>query len=156
MQELMIPMNVLAEGKIPLKILEPILESIPRGRLVKPIKRIGMDAAILGSSGKYVVVASGFARGNKRNLGSMLVSQLSKKMKVVGVTPSIIDPIILFPSGTSMQDAKRVMSEINDAASLDGTTVAKGHTEITPWLDKTTIIVTLIGTSRRKPREKRN
>ena len=152
----MSPMSRGSEGKLPLKVLEPILESIPQGRLVKPIKRIGMDAAILGSSGKYVVVVSGFARGNKRSLGSMLVSQLSKKMKMVGVTPSIIDPIVLFPIGTPMRDAKRVMSEINNAALLGGTTVAKGHTEITPWLDKITIIVTLIGTSRRRPREKRN
>lgn len=152
----MSPMSRVLEGKLPLKVLEPILEAIPQGRLVNPIKRIGMDAAILGSSGKYVVIVSGLARGSKRDLGSKLVSQLSEKMRMVGVTPSIIDPIILFPNGTSMREARMVISEINNAASLYGTTVAKGHTEITPWLDKITIIVTLIGTSRRRPCERKN
>ena len=121
---------------------------------MRPIKRIGMDAAILRTRGKYVVILSGLARGKKRNLGSKLVSQLSKKMKLFGIKPSIIDPIVLFPSGTSMQKARGVISEINNAASDERTTVAKGHTEITPWLDKMTIIVTLIGTSNKRPRER--
>jgi hydrogenase expression/formation protein HypE len=142
----------LSSGKLPLDILEPILESMPRGRLVGSVDRIGMDAAIVRSSGKYAVFVSGSIRGNSRNLPSRLILKLSKRMRAAGVKPLIVDPVVLFPKGFSVKDAKRVISEVNSAASKEGATIAKGHTEITPWLDKLTLVVTLIGSSSKRPR----
>jgi hydrogenase expression/formation protein HypE len=143
----------LSSGKLPLDVLRPILESIPRGRLVRPVSRIGMDAAIVRSNGKYLVFVSGSIRGNNGNLASKLILNMIKRVRAVGVKPLIVDPVILFPEGVSINHARRVISEINSAASKEGVTIAKGHTEITPWLDRFTLIVTLIGSSSKRPSE---
>ncbi len=142
----------LSGGKLPLNVLGPILESIPKGKLVRQIDRVGMDAAIVRANGKYVVLVSGSIRGNKKNLAPDLIAKLSERMRRAGVKPLMIDPVILFPKGVSVMEAKRVISEISLAASKEGATIAKGHTEITPWLDKLTIIVTLIGSVNKPPR----
>ena len=140
-----------AEGTLPLKILKPILESIPRGELFAPTNRIGMDAAIIKSQGQYIIIVSGSRRGYGKNLAFKLILELAEKARYAGARPRLIAPIVLFPKGMPVKEIKHVVSEIITAASKLGITVAKGHTEITPWLDKMTIVATVIGTSNKPP-----
>jgi hydrogenase maturation factor len=142
----------ISEGKLPLDVLTPILRSLPRGGLARTINRVGMDAAVVRSTGKSIVFVTGSTIGTRRNLASELVMELSKAMREFGAKPSIIDPILLFPKGASIRVVKMVISEIKAASSLCRLTIAKGHTEVTTSLDRPTIIVTIIGSTQRRPK----
>lgn len=116
-----------------------------------PTTRVGMDAAIVRSKGNYFSVVSGVVRGRGKNLCYKLVIQLSEQLKQSGSNPRIVSPVILFPKNTSTREIKNVISEIVRGAAEVGITVAKGHTEIVGWLDKQTVTLTIIGSSRKRP-----
>lgn len=142
----------LPEGKIPIDILSHVLESVPKGELLVPTTRVGMDAAIVKSEGNYFSIVSGVKRGKYKNQAYRLVIELANLLTQAGSRPRIVCPVILFPKWVSSRDIKNVVSEISRGAAEVGVTVAKGHTEIVGWLDKRTIIVTIIGSSRRRPK----
>ncbi len=135
------------EGKLPFKMLEPILKTIPRGDLLAPKSRIAMDAAIIRCSGRYVITASGSIRDYRKNHALELVTRLSEKVRSVGAKPRLLAPVVLAPKATSVRKIRQILREMTKAASLLGVTVGKGHTEITPWLDRVTIVATMIGTN---------
>ena len=97
------------------------------------------------------MIVSGSRRGYGGDLVFKLILELTEKLRSVGARPRLIAPIVLFPKGMPVKEIKHAVSEIITAATKLGITVAKGHTEITPWLDKTTIVATLIGTSNKPP-----
>lgn len=140
----------LPEGKLPIKVLKPILETIPPGDLLVPT-RIGMDAAITRTRGKYAIFSSGSLRGNGKRSVEKLVIDLAKRIIDAGAVPRTISPVVLFPKGSSAREIRRVMLDLSRIATKLGITVAKGHTEITPWLDKLTIVVTIFGSSNKRP-----
>ena len=141
----------LPEGKIPISVLNNVLETIPKGELFVRNTRVGMDAAIVKSRGNYFSSVSGVARGKKPRLAHDLVVELSRQLKKVGSKPRIVCPVILFPKHASSEDIKNVISEIAEGATEIGLTVAKGHTEIVSWLDERTITMSVIGSSVRRP-----
>lgn len=97
------------------------------------------------------MIVSGSQRGFGEYLAFKLILELTEKLRSAGATPRLIAPIVLFPKGMPVKEIKHAVSEIVTAATKLGITVAKGHTEITPWLDKMTIVATMIGTSNKRP-----
>ncbi len=141
----------LPEGKIPISVLNNVLETIPKGELFVRNTRVGMDASIVKSRGNYFSSVSGVVRGKETGLAHDLVVDLSRQLKKVGSKPRIVCPVILFPKQTSPEEIKKVISEIAKGATEIGLTVAKGHTEIVSWLDKRTITMSVIGSSVKRP-----
>jgi hypothetical protein len=72
----------LLEGKLPIKTLAPILDLIPKGKLL-PSRTIGMDAGIVEVGGKWIVSSSGIAIGGKEALPEVMfrMSRALKKMR---------------------------------------------------------------------------
>jgi hydrogenase expression/formation protein HypE len=59
--------------------------------------------------------------------------------------PDTLNIVALFPEGTYESQIGKVMKDVNQTASSLGISVAGGHTEITPRLDRPIIIVTAFG-----------
>jgi hydrogenase maturation factor len=66
-----------------------------------------------------------------------------------GIVPQAICPVALFPISSKVEQIKSVLLELALAATKNGLTVAKDHTEITPGLHKIIVIITIFGTGKR-------
>ena len=66
-----------------------------------------------------------------------------------GIMPEVLNIVALFPSGTTTLAIRKVISEINKTARNLGVSVAGGHTEITPGINRPIITVTAIGSGNR-------
>ncbi len=140
----------LPEGKIPTETLAPILRLISKGEMMVST-RIGMDAGITKSHGKYLVFSSGIAVGNpeEADLEKDLVHSLAKRITRQGVKPDVLCPVILFPPGSKAKQVRAVLLKVSKAADNLDITVTKGHTEVTPGLRKLTLILTMYGSGNR-------
>ncbi len=106
--------------------------------------RIGMDAGILGINSEKVFSYSKIAIGFDLEIGAQLVSDLVNDTASLG-KPAIINPVVLFPVGTTGETIKRVLIEISEAAERNGIIVGKGHTEITRTVKQMILIATVLG-----------
>ena len=136
----------LTVGKLPIKHMESILESIPcRGLAVQT--RMGMDAAITELRGKKLAICSGVAVGQDTAKFAELVSSIAASIRKSGFVPDVINPIVLLPEGTTLDDARQVILEVSHAAEKLGISVGKGHTEITNSVSDCMVIATIFGSS---------
>lgn len=134
----------LRSGKIPVHVLRQILGNMSRGEsVVSPT--VGVDVGITKSKGKYIVTSSDPITGAVRNLAWHAVNVSANDVATSGIMPDTINVVALFPSGTEVQSIIKFMKEINKSAREIGITVAGGHTEITPGLDRPIIVVTAFG-----------
>ncbi len=72
--------------------------------------------------------------------------ELAKRVTRTGIVPQAICPVVLFPVSSEADQIKRLLHQLTQAAIKHGLTIAKGHTEITPGLDKLIVIITIFGT----------
>ena len=137
----------LPEGKLPIEALGPMLEEIPtNGLLVK--SRMGMDAGIVeleGSEGKVISLSAVLNKDVNPRKTEKLVSDLSSKIVEAGFRPIAINPVLLFPVGTSMPRVRHIVLAVSKIAKKKSITVGKGHTEITRVVPETILIVTIFG-----------
>jgi hydrogenase expression/formation protein HypE len=134
----------LPEGKLPLNLLEPIIDSIPsKGLLVS--NRVGMDAGIVRLDSKKIVISSGVAQGSRERISKNLICDLAAKIRQSGATPALINPVVLLPPGTSETEVTRIMLGISKASKDLGIIVGKGHTEVASIVEETMLIVTMFG-----------
>jgi hydrogenase maturation factor len=141
--------NGLGEGKLPIGVLEPILNSIPTKGLPVP-NRIGMDAGIVEiKQGRRVTSLTDIltCSAEEEGAGRRLVSDLAERMRESGAEPVVINPVVLLPVGSSADLVNHLVSEISSAAGDLGIVIGKGHTEITSRVGRVTIIATMLGTA---------
>ena len=136
--------KALPEGKLPIEVLKPILDSIRSNNLVVP-PRIGIDVGISKTHGKYLVSSSDPITGTDTMMGWHAVNVSANDVATSGIMPEVINVVSLFPNKTQVKEINRVMAEINETARGHGITVAGGHTEITPGLRNPIIVVTAFG-----------
>jgi len=138
----------LPQGKLPIEVLNPILDSMPlRGLPVS--NRIGMDAGIVKLDGKNIYSSSLVVTGQEVEIGRKLVTHLGDRLVQSGSEPVIINPVVLLPLGTSEDTIKHILLEISKTAEDRGIVIGKGHTEITSRVRVTTLIGTIFGTDQK-------
>ena len=134
----------LPEGKLPIDVLEPMLESITTGNLIVG-PSIGVDVGVAKIRGKYIVSSSDPITGAVKRMGWYAVNVSANDIATSGIMPKNLSVVGLFTRGTRIGEITAVMEEINETARDLGITVAGGHTEITPGLRKPILIVTCFG-----------
>ena len=135
------------EGKLAIDVMETILDSIPTTGLPVP-NRMGMDAAIVRAQSEKIFCFSRVVFGLENqsafnDVFSNLENRASELGKII-----VIDPVVLFPTGTSSQEIGQVVLQIAEAAKSHGIIVGKGHTEITSKVNVSTLIATVLGSLR--------
>ncbi len=138
----------LPEGKLPIDVLKPMLDSIPKGSLVVP-PSIGVDIGVTRSKGKYIVSSSDPITGAEKRLGWHAVNVSANDVATSGIMPDNLNVVGLFPRNTPVEKIRSLMNEINRTALQLGITVAGGHTEVTPGLMKPIVVVTSFGSGNR-------
>lgn len=134
----------LRSGKIPVHVLQQILGNISRGEsVVTP--SVGVDVGVTKSKGRYIITSSDPITGAVRNLAWHAVNVSANDVATSGIMPDTINVVALFPSQTRVQSIIKFMKDMNQSAREIGITVAGGHTEITPGLDRPIVIVTALG-----------
>lgn len=107
--------------------------------------KVGIDVGVWKSSGRYIVSSSDPITGAGSRIGWHAVNVSVNDVATSGIVPEILNIVAIFPVGTSSRTIQRVIAEINNTAQDLGVTVAGGHTEVTPGLNRPIITVTAIG-----------
>lgn len=132
------------EGKLSIDVMESILDSIPTTGLSVP-NRMGMDAAIVRIDGEKIFCFSEVAFGlDEKDTAERIISEMEKRASEFGKI-IVIDPVVLFPPESSVEQIKRIVSQVAEAIENHGITVGKGHTETTSKVRTTALIATVFG-----------
>ncbi len=136
----------LPEGKLPVDVLDRILNSLSRNgkNLVVP-PSIGVDVGVTKSKGKYLVTSSDPITGTVKRIGWYAVNVSANDVATSGIMPDSLSVVSLFPSGFSSKQIKSIIVEIDETAHSLGITMTGGHTEITPGLHRPIVVVTCFG-----------
>jgi hydrogenase expression/formation protein HypE len=138
----------LPQGKIPIEVLGPILDSFSSKDLVVA-PGIGVDVGVTESRGRYLVCSSDPITGAGERIGWHAVNVSANDVATSGIMPDALSVVSLFPSKTPISEIKALMKEIDSTARDLGIAVAGGHTEITPGLKRSVIVVTCFGSGDR-------
>lgn len=138
------PPKSLPNGKLPISVLERILNSLKVGSLVVAPK-VGIDVGVWKSNGRYIVSSSDPITGAGSRIGWHAVNVSVNDVATSGIMPEILNVVAIFPKGTGPRNVKKVMAEIGKTAASLGVSVAGGHTEITPGFSRPLISITAIG-----------
>lgn len=135
----------LKSGKIGEKLLERLLSNLwMRGEVVEG-PAFGVDAALIDICERFLVVTSDPITFVGEDAGYYLVHINANDVAVMGGEPAYLLVDILLEEGCEESLPVRVMDEISKIASQLGISVIGGHTEVTPGLDRTIVIGTMIG-----------
>jgi hydrogenase expression/formation protein HypE len=140
--------SALPEGKLPIDLLRPMLDTLERGNLVVP-PGIGVDVGVTRTLGRFLVSSSDPITGTRKNQGWHGVNVSANDVATSGIMPDTLSMVAMFPRGTKRKAIMNLIREINDAAKGLGIAVSGGHTEITPGLAKPIIVVTCFGSGDR-------
>lgn len=107
---------------------------------------IGEDAAIIDLLDERVlVVHSDPITGALEDLGSLAVYVSTNDVATRGARPFWISLIIFLAEGSSLEEVRRVMMQVDRAAKELGVAIVGGHTEVTPGLKRTIVACTAFG-----------
>jgi hydrogenase maturation factor len=139
-------------GKLPPEVLSwaiyPYL-GVKDPRLISG-PSIGEDAAIIDlQDDRVLVVHSDPITGALEDLGLLAVYVSTNDIATRGVRPLWISLVIFLAEGSSAEEAKRVMVQVDRAAKEVGVAVVGGHTEVTPGLKRTMVACTAFGIARK-------
>lgn len=138
------PPKSLPNGKLPISVLDGILNSLRVGNLVVAPK-VGIDVGVWRSNGRYIVSSSDPITGTGSRIGWHAVNVSVNDVATSGIMPEILNIVAIFPKGTGPRKVKKVMAEIGNSAASLGVSVAGGHTEVAPGFSRILIAVTAIG-----------
>ncbi|MBN1786710.1 MAG: AIR synthase family protein [Candidatus Methanofastidiosa archaeon] len=134
-------------GKVPVNVLKKIvissLDRQPDNLIVGP--KVGEDAAVLELGDGYQIVASDPVTGAAKNIGYHAVHVNANDIAATGGDPQYMTVTILLRKGSSEEELKDIMSQINDACKGIGAYVVGGHTEMVPELKINIICGTMFG-----------
>jgi hydrogenase maturation factor len=141
---------VFPPGKIPMDVLRTIVFEhlgVQNPRLLLGAG-IGEDAAIIKMNGKVIVITTDPITGSLESIGWLSVHINANDIATCGAIPLWYLTTILLPE-KSDDDHKMILDQITsqiDAAARElNITVAGGHTEITPGINRPLIVGFMVG-----------
>lgn len=135
-------------GKLPSRQLEKLLKScaVPASSGVVLGPRYGEDAAVIETSGKYLVAKTDPITFTADRIGWYVVNINANDLATMGARPRWFLATFLFPEGcTTDALVEKVFGETLKACRSLGITLAGGHTEITVGLDRPIVVGQMLG-----------
>ena len=141
-------MKPLPAGKLPARLLEKLLKSCTTapssGVILGP--RYGEDAAVLATSGNYLVAKTDPITFTADRIGWYAVNINANDLATMGARPRWFLATFLFPEGRTTEAlVKEIFGETLKACRRLGITLAGGHTEITVGLDRPIVVGQMLG-----------
>jgi hydrogenase expression/formation protein HypE len=140
--------RTLPAGKLPPHLLEKLLKSCsaPASSGVVLGPRYGEDAAVLESSGKYLVAKTDPITFAADRIGWYAVNINANDLATMGARPRWFLATFLFPEGrTTDALVEKIFAETLRACRALGITLSGGHTEITVGLDRPIVVGQMLG-----------
>ena len=137
-------------GKIPMDVLRTIVFEhlgVQNPRLLLA-PGIGEDAAIIKMNGKVIVVTTDPITGSLESLGWLSVHINANDIATCGAIPLWYLTTILLPEKSDIDHKNalnKITSQIDAAARELNITVAGGHTEITPGINRPIVVGFMVG-----------
>ncbi|MHB1005202.1 MAG: AIR synthase family protein [Chloroflexota bacterium] len=137
----------LRTGKLPPSTLQSIVLShlgVTRSDVLVHAS-LGEDSSVIDFGDSVCVVSTDPITGAARNAGWLAVHVSCNDVAANGAEPVGVLPTLLLPVSATEDDIRRLMAEINSAASELNVEVLGGHTEVTPGISAAIISLTAIG-----------
>ncbi len=134
-------------GKLPPSTLKRIILN----KLGTPDKRvligphIGEDAAIIQDDGKVLVIHSDPITGAEQDLGRLAVHVSVNDVVAKGADPRWISLVLLLNSKVDLRRIRRIALQAHQACLEVGASIVGGHTEVTPIVDRSVVVSTVVG-----------
>lgn len=134
-------------GKVPPDLLSRIVfqrtGAANRRLLLGPA--LGEDAAIVRIRGKLLVLTTDPITGAQENAGWLSVHVNANDVATRGAKPVWFLCCLLLPERSDARLLEGIMDQVDEAAREISVTVAGGHSEITPGLNRPIIVGSMIG-----------
>ena len=141
---------VMKPGKVPPDLLESLVFNHLGGQdpdiILGP--GIGQDASLIRVGDNVIVASTDPITGSIEEVGWLAVHVNANDVATFGVPPRWFLTSIMLPSGCSEKEIGRIMSQIDDAASSLGISVAGGHTEITEGIEHAIVAGFMMGVTK--------
>ncbi len=111
---------------------------------------VGEDCAVLDFGPSVCVVTCDPITGAGEHVGRLAVHIACNDIATTGAEPVGLLLTLLLAEATAEADLERIMREAGEAARAVGVEIVGGHTEVTPGIDRSLVVVSAIG---RAPRD---
>ncbi len=105
----------------------------------------GRDAALLRVGDMVLVASTDPITGSIEDVGWLSVHVNANDVATFGVAPSWFFLSIMLPSGSQASSVGRIMEQVDEAARFLNVSVAGGHTEVTPGIDRPIVAGFMLG-----------
>jgi hydrogenase maturation factor len=134
-------------GKVPVSSLKNIvfrnLGMPDSWLLVGP--GIGEDAAVVRSDGRLIVLSTDPVTGAMANIGWLSVHINANDVATRGARPKWYLCSVMLPKGSSEDALRKIMRQIHRACLSLKVTVAGGHSEVTPVINRPIVVGFMVG-----------
>jgi hydrogenase expression/formation protein HypE len=134
----------LAEGKLPIELLERLLRHTSRSPLLVVGALPGEDAAVAPGAETLVITADPITFTDER-IGAYAVAVNANDIVAMGGRPVYLTTTILLAPGATEDDLERIFSDIADACARADILWVGGHTEVTPVVNRTLVCGQAVG-----------
>ncbi|MDR5709527.1 MAG: AIR synthase family protein [Armatimonadota bacterium] len=133
-------------GKVPPELLQRLVYPyLGRRRDVLVHAGWGQDCAVLDFGEWVCVVTTDPITGATRHLGQLAVHVACNDLAATGAEPVGLLLDVLLREGSTEEDLRQLMEEAGKAVAEIGVEIVGGHTEVTPGIDRTLVVMTGIG-----------
>ncbi len=134
----------LAEGKLPLELLQRLLGHTSRSPLLAVGAQPGEDAAVAPGAATLVITADPITFADER-IGAYTVAVNSNDIVAMGGTPVYLTTTILLAPGATEDDLEKIFLDIAEACRKVGILWVGGHTEVTRVVRRTVVCGQAVG-----------
>lgn len=137
-----------AVGKLPPRVLEPLLAAcpVPRSSRVIVGPRFGEDAAVIDMGTKYLVAKTDPITFTAERIGWYAVNINANDIATLGTRPRWFLATLLLPeTHTTRTLARSIFRDVLRACRSLGITLCGGHTEITGGLGRPIVVGMMLG-----------
>jgi len=133
-------------GKVPPELLQRLVYPyLGRRPDVLVHASWGQDCAVLDFGEWVCVVTTDPITGASRHLGRLAVHVACNDLAATGAEPVGLLLDVLLREGSTEEDLRELMEEAGAAAAEIGIEIVGGHTEVTPGIDRTLVVMTALG-----------
>jgi hydrogenase maturation factor len=134
----------LAEGKLPMELLERLLRHASHSPLLTVGAEPGEDAAVAPGASMLVITADPITFADER-IGAYAVAVNANDIVAMGGTPRYLTTTILLAPGATEDDLEGIFADIAEACGKAGLLWVGGHTEVTPVVHRTVVCGQAVG-----------
>jgi len=139
--------EILPKGKLSTDLLKKIIFhklGVENNNVIIGPK-VGEDATVIRLQSKYIIVTTDPITGAVEDIGRLAINVNANDVGAFGVKPKFFLATVLLPVGSTTDDLKKIMAQLDEHAKKLGISIVGGHTEITDVVKQPVIIGIMIG-----------